>query len=295
MRVALSLFVLGALAIGVAYAAKVEVTGVAAGIWLSESAKSASADEHVHRATYPGTLGSGLTAQPNHHVYADFSVTTSTKDFQPAQVFVLLCKEAGKCGVFPAAPKSDKYDGKMTVKINLAASDVMEALYGAGDYDIAVVIGDAQLTKSFKWRVGQLTVKYVGEEAKDRHADPFAALPDIAHKFRPAESRPPSVVAYVFALASFVPLLALLGALAKLGPKISFPTEPLEALSSMVFQGAIGAILALYVVYWLFLNIFQAMTAVVVLGVVAVFAGNRSLKLLNRRRTAASAKGDKIE
>jgi hypothetical protein len=36
----------------------------------------------------------------------------------------------------------------------LASAEVADALYGAGDYDIFVIVGDVQLAnKSFKWKV----------------------------------------------------------------------------------------------------------------------------------------------
>jgi len=224
-----------------------------------------------------------LSAAPSQHLYAELSLSSSAGKFQPQQLFVSLCRsgEASKCAVFVAAPSAAKY----VAKINLASAEVADALYGAGDYDIFVIVGDVQLAnKSFKWKVGQVNIKYTGEQAKDRHVDPFVALPEIQHKFRAAESRPPTIIALVFTVAAFVPLLGLFAALIKFGVKVGFPTEPKEFLSTVVFQGSIAAFLALYVLYWLAMNIFQALAFAAIIGVVAIFSGNQSLKLLNRRR-----------
>jgi len=265
-----------------------DVTAVSANFWLSESAKATAADSTPAKATYPGTLSSPLSGAPTQYLYSELALTTVAKDFQPAQVFLQLCRSGTpKCAVFPAAPKSDtKYDGKFIAKINLGSEEVVRALYGAGDYEIQVMIGDSVLVKSLRWRVGTVSVRYSGEQAKDSHVDPFAPAPDIHHQFRPAETRPHSIIAYAFTAVSVVPFVLLLIMLGQISPNVYWPTEAQESLYSFIFQLSILLILMSYVWYWFALNIFQALTIASILGVVAVFSGNRSLRLLNRRRNA---------
>jgi hypothetical protein len=72
---------------------------------------------------------------------------------------------------------------------------------------------------------------------------------------------------------------------AVLGGKIELDLQS-GALYSLIFQGAIGATLAMFVFYWLWLNIFDAMSLMLVLGPLLIFSGNRALRAHYRQQHA---------
>lgn len=130
--------------------------------------------------------------------------------------------------------------------------------------------------------------------------DPFAVLyqdePEIWHTFRPADKRPNSFLALIFTGLSILPLLALLfTTVLPTLRHLQFPSSPREFLAASVFQGSIVAIVGALALYWLRLNIFQALTLIAVIAIVAVFSGTEALRLLHTRHSAATAVRTKAE
>lgn len=79
---------------------------------------------------------------------------------------------------------------------------------------------------------------------------------------------------------SFIPLLGLLYYILPVLTSIQLPTQPKELLSSTIFIGSIGTILFIYVLYWLRLNIFTALFFTGLVGLVGLFSGTQTLRLL---------------
>ncbi len=63
--------------------------------------------------------------------------------------------------------------------------------------------------------------------------------------------------------------------------KLRLPGSPSHFLYALIFQGTIAAILASFVLYWLRLNIFEALALLTILAPVAIFSGNRALRAHN--------------
>eukprot|EP00463_Aulacantha_scolymantha_P001175 TRINITY_DN1834_c0_g1_i1.p2 TRINITY_DN1834_c0_g1~~TRINITY_DN1834_c0_g1_i1.p2 ORF type:complete len:82 (+),score=6.98 TRINITY_DN1834_c0_g1_i1:150-395(+) len=74
--------------------------------------------------------------------------------------------------------------------------------------------------------------------------------------------------------------------------KLNLPKSPTEFLAAMLFQGCIAAFLALYILYWLKLTIFQALLGIAALSIFAIFSGNKSLRLLHEREAKPKKKID---
>jgi len=261
--------------------ADVKPTSVA--VWVSDSAKSAG-ESNIHRASFPGGISSRVSAEKNQYLYADIAVTGG-HGFQPSQIFLQLSKkgEADKSAVFPAAPKKDD-KGHYLVKVNLATSEFLEAVYGAGEYEMQAVLGDALLVKSLKWKIGVINLNI---DKADSHKDAFADQADISHKFREAEKRPATILAIVFTGLVITALLFLIVKLLSSGAlELQLPSNPTELLYAIGFQAALGAILMLYVLYWWKLNIFQALGGLALVGFPATWLGNQALKRRHLRTHA---------
>lgn len=123
---------------------------------------------------------------------------------------------------------------------------------------------------------------------------PYAPKPAIAHSFRAPDARPAGLISLLFTGAIWATFGALLVALGRSGVSVSLPTHPSELLYSIVFQSALAAILGTYALYWIKLNIFEALALIAVCGIVAIFAGTGALRLLHQR-TAAAAAGKSVK
>ena len=81
-------------------------------------------------------------------------------------------------------------------------------------------------------------------------------------------------------VASFVALLMSVLRVVE----IEFPRSASEYFYAALFQGTLTALMGLYVLYWLRLNIFQALSGSLILAVAAVLTGNKALTALHVRK-----------
>lgn len=68
-----------------------------------------------------------------------------------------------------------------------------------------------------------------------------------------------------------------------LGISIELPSGP-QGVWALGFQGSILAIIGLNLLYFIFLNTFQALAFLLILSVPAVISGNKALNYLNAAR-----------
>jgi hypothetical protein len=168
-----------------------------------------------------------------------------------------------------------------SLELDLGKAGTIAGLFGPGSYEVAVLFGGVNSRTSSEWAVGVLEVDVEGTRTVD---NAFAARPEIHHQFQPEHVQPMSIASPVFMgllVFAFVRLLQY----AVLGGKIELDLQS-GALYSLIFQGAIGATLAMFVFYWLWLNIFDAMSLMLVLGPLLIFSGNRALRAHYRQQHA---------
>jgi len=167
--------------------------------------------------------------------------------------------------------------------LNVGSAEFQDTVSGSGDYQIQIILGDGLLARALVWEIGQVSITVPSTPKKE--ANTFISQPDIEHKFQVPEKRPSSLVALVFSGLVALPLVGLL--LSLLVSRGSFETEiggATEGLYGLIFQGSLGASVALYFYYWVKLNIFQALGGLVLLGIPAIIAGNQYLKLRHARK-----------
>jgi hypothetical protein len=184
------------------------------------------------------------------------------------------------------------------LKLALGSSEVLDSLSGGGLYALTLLVGDATAESLNQWKLGSVNLAIpapstpAGALSSSDLDAYFGPRPLIAHSFRSAEQRASGFFPFLFTLAIFGCFALLLAALLHTGNlRLSLPSHPSEFLYALIFQGSIAAILASYVLYWLGLNIFQALLLLAICGIVAVFSGTGALRLLHQR---AGAKG-KVE
>ncbi|XP_078441866.1 ribophorin II (RPN2) family protein [Wolffia australiana] len=201
--------------------------------------------------------------------------------FDPQQNFLKLRHESGVEHVFLVGGDDKQY------KIVLDFLGLADKLYYlSGSYRIQLGVGDAAMENSFLWSVGQLALELPKAPEKAARppaqpADPysrFGPAAEIAHIFRAPEKRPPEQLSLAFSALTLVPLLVFLFGLLRLGANLKgFPASPTPALFAVLFHVGLGAVLALYALFWLKLDLFTALKALVFLGGFLVLVGHRAL------------------
>jgi len=259
---------------------------------LTDSAKLTAKDEkQLSSVRFPASVPAlskddGATADASKHLHARVKLT-GTKA-RPSAVFLQL-SSAARNAVFVLLDKDNS--GVYSLSLPLGSTEVLDSLSGAGVYQLSLLVGDALAEQQAAWSLGKLTLNIPAPStltgALAELEQLFSPRPLIAHTFRPAEARSSVLVAGVFSLALLGLFGALLLVLLRSGITLSLPTNPSEFLYALVFQCSIAALLALYALYWLRLNIFQALTGLVVIGTVAAFSGTGALRMLHQRQQQA--------
>jgi len=256
------------------------------------------ADKDASRVSYPSQLSKvvvGMVGKFIHFKLQLKSEGASNAQFQPSQVFLQLSKEQKdnkppKQAIFVFVPT----DQHFALKLDLGSVEVSDALSGPGNYSAEVLVGDSLLLRSVTWKVGMFTFPNLANNSalttKSGAADVFANKAEIHHIFRDDETRPPTIVAFFFTVVVLLPLAGLFLKLMGTPLTLNLPTNPQELLWNLIFQGSILLILLLYVLYWLSLNIFQALACLSVLGLVAIVSGRQALRSLHARSTSHKVK-----
>ncbi|XP_057751949.1 dolichyl-diphosphooligosaccharide--protein glycosyltransferase subunit 2-like isoform X1 [Arachis stenosperma] len=166
---------------------------------------------------------------------------------------------------------------------------VEKLFYLSGKYDIELTVGDAAMENSFIRLLGH--VKLDLPEAPEKAAQPpappvdpysrYGPKTEITHLFRTPEKRPPQNVSITFLGLILLPFLGFLIGLLRLGVNLkNFPSSTVPAAFAMLFQLSIAAVLLLYVLFWLKLDLFTTLKTLGFLGAFLMFSGHRILSYL---------------
>ncbi|XP_011628169.1 dolichyl-diphosphooligosaccharide--protein glycosyltransferase subunit 2, partial [Amborella trichopoda] len=216
--------------------------------------------------------------------------TPHDNPFKPHQVFLKLKHETGVEHAFTIVNSGKKFE------IIMDFLGLVEKLYYlSGKYDIELTVGDSVMENSFLSALGHVELDLPDPPEKAPHApalpvDPysrFGAKTEISHIFRAPEKRPPKELSLAFLALTLLPFVGFLVGLLRLGVNLkNFPSSALPAGFAILFQGGIGAVLILYVLFWIKLDLFTTLKVLGLLGVFLVFVGHRTLSHL----ASASAK-----
>jgi oligosaccharyltransferase complex subunit delta (ribophorin II) len=254
--------------------------------------ESTSTEGRLHPVAHPAALKNTLQADSSQKVLASFEIKdkASGKDFEPHQVFMrLLHKESDQEVFFVCEKQNNK--NTYEFELNLRASEkVLKGL--SGDYEMNLIVGDAVITNSFIWTVGKVAISFYDSKpySPPNFLADYKPKPLIKHTFREPEKRPSVVISQLFAVLAFLPLLALFGVWSQLGINISNFTIDLPTIG---FHGGLASIFGLYYCYFAYLNMFQTLKVLAVLGFVTFLAGHKLLKRLANNRIRNKPPGSK--
>lgn len=260
---------------------RVKVASLEIGVGESES----SSNVKKQSVNYPNKLSSVLNADHQQKVVLKTSLVdeTTNKPLTVHQAFILLEHKESKEEIIFVAEQDTTKAYKFDLDVGARGADFG---HRSGLYSIMLIVGDASVSNSFKWLVGDIELKFAQEPtvaASDNSNNTRQPRPEIIHQFREPEKRPPRFVSDVFTALCAAPLLILFILWAKLGVNVSnFPFS----LSALGFHLGLGSILGLFGLFWYKLNMFETLYLLAPIALVTLFFGNRLL------RSIAARKGD---
>jgi len=184
----------------------------------------------------------------------------------------------------------DQTVGGSLVAAHLNVAEESESFqHRSGEYEVFLLAGDGVVTEAQEVPLGSLHLTVIAEKVREwplysrallHDSDvALAPLPEIQHTFRQPDARPAKVVSALFTLGVGALQLVLLGGLQRAGANLTtLPSGGASLIVAVGFQGCLGAILALFGVYWLRLTMAHCLTILLPLAIVTMFFGHKALK-----------------
>jgi oligosaccharyltransferase complex subunit delta (ribophorin II) len=261
------------------------------------------------KAAFPNAASGSLTAKAGQYLYVTFSVTDAAtkEELKPHQAFVRLTNTAtGVASYFVAKPDpSGAEAGRHKLELAVGDRKALRDAVEAGDYAVHVIVGDAALENPVEWKVAAVNLQPPAPAAKapvPLYTTPLlhesdtalAPLREIAHSFRTPERRPHAVVSLVAACAVVAVLVGwVLYVLSLPGLRFSVPWA--SSLWVFGFHGSFAAVLGLFALYWLRLDMFTTLGYLALLAPVVAFFMHMLLSTLQKRDALAAAKATHTE
>ncbi|KEH42508.1 putative dolichyl-diphosphooligosaccharide--protein glycotransferase [Medicago truncatula] len=204
--------------------------------------------------------------------------------FKPHQAFLTLRHETKIEHVFLVGNTGKKFE----IKFDFLGL-VEKLFYLSGKYDIELTVGDAVMENSFSRLLGhvELDLPEAPEKAARPPAPPvdpysrYGPKAEINHIFRAPEKRPPQKLSLVFLGLILLPFIGFLVGLLRLGVNLkNFPGSTVPATFATLFHLGLAAILLLYVLFWLKLDLFTTLKTLGLLGAFTMIVGHRILSHL---------------
>ncbi|XP_057484343.1 dolichyl-diphosphooligosaccharide--protein glycosyltransferase subunit 2-like [Actinidia eriantha] len=232
-----------------------------------------------------GETALSLSANHLQKLRLSFQLTTPLgHSFKPHQAFLKLRHETQVEHIFVLGNSGKQF------KIILDFLGLVERFfYLSGKYDIQLTVGDAVMENSYLRELGSIELDLPEAPEKATRPPPQPVDPylrygpkaEIAHIFRTPDKRPPQELSLAFVALVIFPFLGFVVGLLRLGVNLkNFPTSTVPATFAILFQLGIAAVLSLYVLFWLKLDLFTTLKALGFLGIFLMFVGHRTLSHL---------------
>lgn len=197
------------------------------------------------------------------------------------QTFVILSnKDTGAEVVSVAKYSNNGYRAQLSV------SDVEDDFYSkSGNYELNLVVGDSFVENPSNSPIATLNLQFTDSKRYAPAASPFRELPEISHIFREAEVRPAGIVSSAFTLAVLAPLAILIIVLGSMGVNFNKFPMGVNFINAVGFQSSLGAILALFIFYWLRLNMVDTLMYLGFLSIPFLYFSQKTLTVLSRDAT----------
>ncbi|KAJ3180923.1 hypothetical protein HDU87_001569 [Geranomyces variabilis] len=136
----------------------------------------------------------------------------------------------------------------------------------------------ATLDATATYVLGDLDFAFKPVAKPESEFDVFSVLPEIAHTFRPDEKPAKKLLSLVFTIGVLVPWGVLLASYVALSANVkNLFANSLTATFGSLFTAALAAVMGLYYVYWLRLNLFQLLGYGTIIGCITAALGRQAL------------------
>jgi oligosaccharyltransferase complex subunit delta (ribophorin II) len=193
--------------------------------------------------------------------------------------------DSGRSVVYTIVGKIGKSSAKYAISISLGA-ELDNFAYQSGMYTASLLVGDEALMSPIEWIVGSIRLEF---PERVRNIEPLykkallhdsditmKALPEIEHVLRPPADRPSPFLAMMFTAMIAVNLVVFLAFIVTRGPNVKL----LRTLPSFGFLACIGAMLVLYMGYWLALpgfTFYDTIKYICILAPITITVGGAAL------------------
>lgn len=217
----------------------------------------------LEKVNYPNKVSKRLQGDSGQNLLVKFTLSR-----QVHQAFVRL-SSGKKEIIFVAGQESNnQYKVEADLGQELPVSDV---------FDIELIIGDSIVTNPFRWSVGEIEVKITNPQSAGLPKIVRGPKPEIVHMFRQPDKRPAKSVSLLFTALTAAPFLILLALWAKIGVNLgNFSAR------AVPFHLGFGAILGLFTLFWLQLDMFTTCAWLIPVGSFTFFTGHRFLSYVAR-------------
>lgn len=255
---------------------QVNVDNVELGVADSDQATAPK----MNSVNFPDKLGKVIDADHHQKVVLKFAITdkAANERIKVHQAFVRLSLDSSEIIFVAEADSNLLY--KFDLDVNAKAKDFGSK---SGKYGIHLIIGDSVISNSVAWHLADINLKFSGDEDGQQAGSlpETSVKPEIKHKFREPEVRPPPVVSNTFTLLCLAPILLMFIGWLKIGINVSnLPFSP----SSIGFHLGLGAIFGLYYWFWLQLDMFATLKYLIMIGIVTFLCGNSILVKIAEKR-----------
>lgn len=249
---------------------------------------------------HPAAAKKAFTAGPGQHLQVLVSGAAAGGSPLLAREATLLLThtESGAVAAFKASAAAEAQEAGLKFSVDAGSRTALQAAAAPGTYTLTLIAGAPGVTGA-AWALG--TVKLSPPEAVPGPAPPLyttpllhesdiatAALPEIAHQFRPPAPRPPVFVSFLFAGATVAPLAVLVLYFLGTAPSVTWRKQ-VPMLSGLVFLASLGGILGVFAMYWLdAFNMFVCLAYTGVLCCPLTLAGSSFLRGLRKADKAAA-------
>jgi oligosaccharyltransferase complex subunit delta (ribophorin II) len=196
------------------------------------------------------------------------------------QTFVRLTNQKTKQEVIFVAEEDESSTYRFDLDIGGKSKDFN---YLSGKYTMELIVGDAIIENPVSWTMAEVQLTFA-EEATVKSFEQqyrYTKKPEIKHLFREPEKRPPAVLSNFFTVLVLLPVLVLVIMWIKIGANISNFSF---SLSTIGFHAGLTAIFALYLCYFLQLNMFTTLRYLAIIGLPTFLFGNKLLSGIAARR-----------
>ncbi|KAG6400908.1 hypothetical protein SASPL_137753 [Salvia splendens] len=251
--------------------------------------------ENQKKLKLPGDNAVALSANHLQKLRLSFDMSTPFGNaFKPHQAFLKLRHESGVDHIFLVGNSGKKFEIILVKASSLVLlldflGLVEKFFYLPGRYNIQLTVGDADMENSFLQPLGFVELDLPDAPEKATRPPPQAVDPysrygpkaEITHIFRAPEKRPAKELSLTFLGLVLVPFFGFLAGLVQLGANLkNFPKSTVPSTFAILFHLGIAAVLALYTLFWLKLDLFTTLKALGFLGMFLMFVGHKTLSHL---------------